>query len=380
MSPFNKLLGAASALLYSEPDPRASQSNVVHSSGGPSRQRTGEQSNRSKRRESMKLMIRTDVLPPNTQMAVGARIGGPLSSEGAGPSPFVGNSIKARPNTGLATEQAYGTQQMQLQELQRLRSKQNSSPQSRAFNMSVGPAPSLGQPSRPGSVPAVAQISQRYPPRVGSVPILESSMAGVETGQQFQEAAHAFLRHQYDSPRPPGPLPPPRTSTASAVFPRPEMGTDPRAGRTSYPLAYPPSAPAVMDPYGRHEPSSSPGYQPQVLRPISSSSQDPKAKFLSLFSTFYDSLTDSRILSNALEEQMLRSDALIHNLEGFYEDKFRQQLLGFERRMESIEVGLFGNASEGGIERRLAEMESVGARERDARAQGARTPVGSPRA
>jgi hypothetical protein len=41
----------------------------------------------------------------------------------------------------------------------------------------------------------------------------------------------------------------------------------------------------------------------------------PKAAFLSLFETFYDSLADSRVLSGNLDDQLRRSAALLSTLQ-----------------------------------------------------------------
>lgn len=86
---------------------------------------------------------------------------------------------------------------------------------------------------------------------------------------------------------------------------------------------------------------------------------DPKAAFLSLFSTFYDSLTDSRILSNTLQEQIRRSDNLVASLENYFDDKFQSHLNLFEDRISRMEKGLCGFKSEKGLEERVRELEAA---------------------
>lgn len=86
---------------------------------------------------------------------------------------------------------------------------------------------------------------------------------------------------------------------------------------------------------------------------------DPKAAFLSLFATFYDSLSDSRTLSATLHEQIRRSDNLVASLENYFDDKFQSHLNSFEDRIGRIEKGLCGFKSEKGLEERVRELEAV---------------------
>lgn len=81
-----------------------------------------------------------------------------------------------------------------------------------------------------------------------------------------------------------------------------------------------------------------------------------KSTFLSLFSTFYDSLSDSRVLTNTLEDQIRRSSNLLNTLqdsgkvfENMLEDRvrgvvrdFNLNLLGIEKRLDNLEKVVIG--------------------------------------
>jgi hypothetical protein len=87
-----------------------------------------------------------------------------------------------------------------------------------------------------------------------------------------------------------------------------------------------------QDPHGRplaHYPGQTPHVIPRAI--------DQKAAFLSLFSTFYDSLTDSRVLTRTLEDQIRRGDVLIRDLEMGQRDLARMRREFEEDRAKFIQ-------------------------------------------
>lgn len=79
------------------------------------------------------------------------------------------------------------------------------------------------------------------------------------------------------------------------------------------------------------------------------SASSSKQAFLSLFSTFYDSLSDSRVLSRTLDDQLRRSSALLHTLsdsgkvfEELLETRIRSVRQEHSREMGRVEARLDG--------------------------------------
>lgn len=116
---------------------------------------------------------------------------------------------------------------------------------------------------------------------------------------QFPSSAHSLHppSHQQQQQQQQQPLHPRSTHT----FPSPPPGRrSPPASAHPHSHAYAQSSPLP--------PLSTPS------NPSASQSTASKAAFLSLFSTFYDSLSDSRVLAHTLEDQIRRSSSLLHTL------------------------------------------------------------------
>ncbi|BGP20253.1 hypothetical protein JCM10213_003062 [Rhodosporidiobolus nylandii] len=87
--------------------------------------------------------------------------------------------------------------------------------------------------------------------------------------------------------------------------------------------------------------SSHPSHAPPLSASASGSSTGAtptsKQAFLSLFSTFYDSLSDSRVLASSLDSQIARASSLLQtlqNAEGVLERLVDERLSRFERRTD----------------------------------------------
>lgn len=94
--------------------------------------------------------------------------------------------------------------------------------------------------------------------------------------------------------------------------------------------SYPPSGSASNSPYTPSSSSSQPPPPPQSQQrffpapspsppappPQQQERESSKAGFLNLFSTFYDSLSDSRVLSGTLQGQIGRAEVLLRTLQG----------------------------------------------------------------
>lgn len=108
-----------------------------------------------------------------------------------------------------------------------------------------------------------------------------------------------------------------------------------------------------LSPLPRQPPTAS----TSVHSPPNSASASSKTAFLSLFSTFYDSLSDSRILSRTLESQIHKSTALLTTLQdsGRVFEELLEARVGKVARDQARETEL--------IERRLKRLEGrVGGR------------------
>ncbi|GAA6034659.1 hypothetical protein JCM8097_001103 [Rhodosporidiobolus ruineniae] len=90
----------------------------------------------------------------------------------------------------------------------------------------------------------------------------------------------------------------------------------------------------------------------------SAAAANSKQAFLSLFSTFYDSLSDSRVLTSTLEGQISRASALLHTLQsaesvlerlvdervGRYERTMDERTRGWEGRLRGLEERVFAGS------------------------------------
>lgn len=149
----------------------------------------------------------------------------------------------------------------------------------------------------------------------------------------------------------------------------PPPGT-PRSSSSNHSWAPPPPTPTRSN-YKDSKPSSSntnngSQHQQQQQQQSHQSQQsqqqqnysNSKSTFLSLFSTFYDSLSDSRVLTNTLEDQIRRSSNLLNTLqdsgkvfENMLEDRvrgvvrdFNLNLLGIEKRLDNLEKVVIGSS------------------------------------
>ena len=104
-----------------------------------------------------------------------------------------------------------------------------------------------------------------------------------------------------------------------SAYPHPSHPSHPQFP-PSHPLNQPPrsyASPPTMQspahpPHPHHPRAPPPPASPHPSAPIADRS---KAAFLSLFSDFYDSLSDSRVLTYTLEEQIWQSSTLLHSLQ-----------------------------------------------------------------
>ncbi|GAA5830102.1 hypothetical protein JCM11251_006879 [Rhodosporidiobolus azoricus] len=230
-------------------------------------------------------------------------------------------------------------------------------------NQPLGPG--VAFPSGSSSTPSAASSSNKAlppaPPSAGPrLPSFGSATASSRASPP-QPAFHPLHQQRpsssggLGSPLPPmrGGPPPPPLSSASLVSP------------AQYASVPPPSASATSL---HHLPPQSAPVPPTSAAPTSlptgvSSLTPPSSKtaFLSLFSTFYDSLSDSRVLSSSLETQISRASQLLHTLQhaetvlermvdervGRIERANEERWRGVEGRLFALERSLRATAGEG---------------------------------
>lgn len=107
-----------------------------------------------------------------------------------------------------------------------------------------------------------------------------------------------------------------------------------------------------------------------------------KAQFLSLFSSFYDSLSDSRTLKLTLEDQVRRSNALLQTLqkstrvlEATVERKLAEERAGWEVRVGRLEEQVRILTARLGDEQQTLDVEAPAEEEEDAAAVEEAAPV-----
>ncbi|BGP27814.1 hypothetical protein JCM10295v2_006792 [Rhodotorula toruloides] len=132
------------------------------------------------------------------------------------------------------------------------------------------------------------------------------------------------------------------------------------------PLTSAPLGPAPLTPLYPSHPASTPA-------PTGSAS---KQAFLGLFSTFYDSLSDSRVLTHSLDHQVQRANAVLSTLQqaegqlealvetrvGEVRREWDEKWRGVEERLERLERSAALGPSDGsaGLEERLVRLERLG--------------------
>lgn len=173
-----------------------------------------------------------------------------------------------------------------------------------------------------GTPATSAPHSHKAPPTTSS---RRGSLVGPPSvRQQVPCPASTSSRH------PPHPTP---TYAAAATHPHPphHPAAYPHSAHpshpqfpTSHPLHQPPrsyaSPPTTLQspahpPHTHHPRAPPPPPPPASPHPSAAPVDRSKAAFLSLFSDFYDSLSDSRVLTYTLEEQIRKSSTLLHSLQ-----------------------------------------------------------------
>lgn len=358
IAPFLRQFDAAPARLGGD----SSRSSLDPTPSDPPRRRSPTQNLPDKTSHSQARVPKSDL--PSTPLHRGTAVtsapllkGFPLASSSLARPGSLGKGAAAPPSTDVRTTrgrvhgfevEGSAVELQAIHQQQKLRSK-HTSPQSQSFNSGAGMSSQrpllLGEPHhtfRPAQplVDSYNAPQQRANlPHARPDPPLDAS--------ERQQRSPSLLPAAYGTPNlvrrglPGGQQP--------SVLARP--GPSDHDGR---PLS---GGTPSMHPHHSH-PLAHQLLPPVVLRAISSSSSDPKAHFLAQFSTFYDSLHSSSLLIKTLSDKIQRADQLMNNIESFYEEKFRQQLQGLERRMDYAEASLFGSLAEGGLEQRLLEMEA----------------------
>ncbi|KAK4703530.1 hypothetical protein P7C70_g2686, partial [Phenoliferia sp. Uapishka_3] len=266
---------------------------------------------------------------------------------------------------------------------------------------SRGPATASSQPPPP------PPSSRREPYPSVTQPAQNQRGSGPSEGSSYHpREREQHQLHRQSLPLGQGPPPPPHSvshphypATAHSFHPNPQqqqqMQPPPRSARPytnnspptnshhSPPSAHHLSHSQQSVQHAQHSPLPPHTAQPQLQQQQQQQQQgnpqnSSKAAFLSLFSTFYDSLSDSRVLAQTLEDQIRRSSSLLHTLhesgkvfedmldkrvKEVVEDMSRDLLLNEGRivRLEKL-VGVGaakGETREGGMGDRLGRLESM---------------------
>lgn len=259
--------------------------------------------------------------------------------------------------------------------------------------------PAAGTKSERPRPPATNGSSQPPPPQSAS---RREPYPSVTQPVQRDTSYHPRERER-EQPRPAPSFQQPPHSSAHGHFPGSAHAYASNAQQQQQFQAPPRSARPYQSPPSRHSPPSAhshshshsqqpgPHGQPSPLPPMSSQNTHPgdvksaapqtssKAAFLSLFSTFYDSLSDSRVLAHTLEDQIRRSSSLLHTLhesgkvfedmldkrvKEVVEDMSRDLVLNEGRivRLEKligVGAGAKGDERDSGMSDRLGRLESM---------------------
>lgn len=283
-------------------------------------------------------------------------------SIGTIPSVLVGGAMEAEYTAQMVARE-------RERELQRHRPRPSSaSANQRRESFSAGG----GQLPPSSSTPAAATLT--LPPAPG---VPSSSSYYARPNPPFAPMTHqhprasSFSSVESQGPRgsiaaamPPGP---PRHLTSASVH---RIGAEPG----------PPSHHIIPPTYSMGPPSS---YPPAPLHAGHAESEfdagvNSKQAFLAPFSTFYDSLNDSRILANSLDSHIQRASALLHTLssaeaalEALVDQRVDACRAEWDSRWRHVEARLRWleervshgrTAVEGGVEDRLGRLEETVAR------------------
>ncbi|GAA5985574.1 hypothetical protein JCM10908_007028 [Rhodotorula pacifica] len=287
------------------------------------------------------------------------------NSIGTIPSVLVGGAMEAEYTAQLAREWE------RERELQQQKSRPSSSGPRRESVTSGSQGPAASTSAAPPSQP----------------PIVSSSTYYIRPNQPFAPASQHYPRaSSFSAIESQGP----RGSIAAALPPGP-----PRHLTSAHRLSHesishgPPGQNVVPPPHGHHvlQPSYSMGPPPihppppppgMHVEPDFDPSIGSKQAFLALFSSFYDSLGDSRVLASTLDSQVQRAGSLLHTLSSAeaalealvdqrinacrneWDARWRQ----VEQRLQWLEERIDHGAGphEGGLEQRLGRLEETVAR------------------
>ncbi|BGP35557.1 hypothetical protein JCM10296v2_007398 [Rhodotorula toruloides] len=173
------------------------------------------------------------------------------------------------------------------------------------------------------------------------------------------------LQQQQQPPPPSGPSHSSQSALAHlpGFYPLPPHHLPPHQPHS--PLTSAPLGPAPSTPLYPPHPSSAPAPGPAS-----------KQAFLGLFSTFYDSLSDSRVLTHSLDFQVQRANAVLSTLQqaegqlealvearvGEVRREWEERWTGVEERLARLErgAGLSASDAPAALEERLARLERLG--------------------
>jgi hypothetical protein len=190
---------------------------------------------------------------------------------------------------------------------------------------------SLGSTSTPREIrrTSIAYGEQREQPRMvySAVPHYPTSMQhSPHPYHQHQQQQHQQQQHDRQQQHNKSPNQNPAAGLAHIARRDSHPGTP--GFRTS-----PTSNSMRLPPMGSQIPQQPQGNGSQTPGGSQSAS---KTAFLSLFSTFYDSLSDSRVLTHTLEDQIRRSSALLNTLNESLRDNERMLEEMVDRRIDGV--------------------------------------------
>lgn len=225
-------------------------------------------------------------------------------------------------------------------------------------NQPLGPGVAFPPAPAPSTSPKTSSAGRREDPKHGGprLPPISRVTSGSGVSQQQQQQQ---------------PAPPPGLSHRS------------QSALAHLPAFYPPP-PNQLPPYQPHSPLISAPLGPAPSTPLypphPSSAPAPgsasKQAFLGLFSTFYDSLSDSRVLTHSLDYQVQRASAVLSTLQqaegqlealvdarvGEVRREWDERWRGVEGRLGRLEraAGLDARDAPARVEERLARLERLG--------------------
>ncbi|GAA5870724.1 hypothetical protein JCM8547_005039 [Rhodosporidiobolus lusitaniae] len=312
------------------------------------------------------------------------------------PAPPSSGPARRQSRSGAADREERGHPSVSAQQQQQQQAQQPPLVSSSSYyirpNQPLGPGVPYPSASTPTASSSSASKQRPPPPHHSSSSRQPSPQTSYHPLQRPPSQSGLPSHYQHG---PISPLPPMQVQGGHSHHPHPHAHShphhDPRTapGPRSSPSFAPQTAPLPPSYPSHHHPpphtaplASSSSSAPRDPSSSSSSSSSKQA-FLSLFSTFYDSLSDSRVLTSNLEGQIHRAAALLQtlqNAEGVFERLVEEKVSrvervaeerwrSVERRVTSIEERVLGGAGplgvggEGGVETQAQAGERRGSGE-----------------